>query len=166
MVRIAGFLLGMVLVLAAFLLVLKPADTRPPGIRVTTEPMAPMQAHVKSSDPPKNVMDTLPVDSVVPAGSDIDTVRTAAPRDGILDTDALLHEHNGAEQNRYLFWSPFRSEWAAQGFANRLAVATRVPVEVIEEGAGQYRVGFPYRNELERRERIEQIESITGLHLE
>jgi hypothetical protein len=67
---------------------------------------------------------------------------------------------------RHLFWSPFRSEWAARGFATRLTAATAVPVEVVEEGRGKYRVGFDYRDEAERRERAARIETITGLELE
>jgi hypothetical protein len=66
----------------------------------------------------------------------------------------------------HLFWSPFRSEWSAQGFARRLSSATRVPVEVVAAGTGQYRVAFSYQDETERRAHIERIETITGLQLE
>ena len=66
----------------------------------------------------------------------------------------------------HLFWSPFRSEWSAQGFARRLSSATRVPVEVVAAGSGQYRVAFSYQDETERRAHIERIETITGLQLE
>jgi hypothetical protein len=71
-----------------------------------------------------------------------------------------------AAAGRYLFWSPFRSEWAARGFATRLTSATAVPVAVIEEGRATYRVGFDYRDEAQRRERVARIETITGLELE
>ncbi len=66
----------------------------------------------------------------------------------------------------HLFWSPFRSEWSAQGFARRLSSATRVPVEVVAAGTGQYRVAFSYQDETERLAHIERIETITGLQLE
>ena len=66
----------------------------------------------------------------------------------------------------HLFWSPFRSEWSAQGFARRLRSATRVPVEVVAGGTGQYRVAFSYQDETERLAHIERIETITGLRLE
>ncbi|MEN8762823.1 MAG: hypothetical protein ABF290_10345, partial [Thiogranum sp.] len=66
----------------------------------------------------------------------------------------------------YLFWSPFRSEWAARGFAGRLTLATQVPVEVINAGPAEYRAAFSYRDETERLARIERIETITGLKLE
>lgn len=66
----------------------------------------------------------------------------------------------------HLFWSPFRSEWSARGFAQRLSSATRVPVEVVNAGPGKYRVAFSYQDETERLARIERIETITGLNLE
>lgn len=66
----------------------------------------------------------------------------------------------------HIFWSPFRSEWAAKGFARRLTNATQIPIEIVEAGSGQYRVSFDYLDETQRREQIEHIESITGLQLE
>jgi len=74
-------------------------------------------------------------------------------------------ENSGAG-GTYLFWSPFRSEWSARGFAGRLTSATQVPVEVINAGPGEYRVAFSYQDETERLARIERIETITGLKLE
>ena len=73
--------------------------------------------------------------------------------------------HSGADGS-YLFWSPFRSEWAARGFAGRLTASTQVPVEVVNLGPGKYRVAFRYRDETERLARIAHIESVTGLNLE
>ena len=66
----------------------------------------------------------------------------------------------------YLFWSPFHSVWAAQGFARRLTAATQVPVEVVDGGPGNYRVAFSYQDELQRRTRMDRITTITGLTLE
>jgi hypothetical protein len=73
-------------------------------------------------------------------------------------------DHNTAQT--YIFWRPFRSEWAANGFARRLTNATQIPIEVVEAGSGKYRVSFDYRNESQRLEHVERIESITGLQLE
>jgi len=67
---------------------------------------------------------------------------------------------------RYLVWTPFRSEWAAQGFARRLTQATAVPLEVISGGAGNYQVVFSYRDDAERQAMVAQIEDVTGLELE
>jgi len=68
--------------------------------------------------------------------------------------------------SRYLVWSPFRSKWAAEGFAQRLTVATEVPVEVVDAGPGNYQVVFSYRDDGERQAMVERIETVTGLELE
>jgi len=66
----------------------------------------------------------------------------------------------------HVFWSPFRSEWAAKGFARRLTYATQIPIEVVKEGADEFRVSFDYQNENQCLAYIERIESIPGLQLE
>jgi hypothetical protein len=76
--------------------------------------------------------------------------------------DGQDHDQPGT----YLFWSPFRSEWAAQGFARRLTSATQVPVEVIAAAPGAYRVAFSYQDERQRQAWIDRIQTITGLQLE
>jgi hypothetical protein len=74
--------------------------------------------------------------------------------------------NDAAAVSRYQVWSPFRSEWAANGFARRLALATDVPVEVINESPGNYQVVFSYRDDGERQALVERIETVTGLELE
>ena len=68
--------------------------------------------------------------------------------------------------SRYQVWTPFRSEWAAQGFARRLALATDVPMEVVNEAPGSYQVIFNYRDDGERQTLVRHIETVTGLELE
>jgi len=70
-----------------------------------------------------------------------------------------------ATLSRQPIWSPFRSHWAAQGFAQRLALVTDVPVEVVNDSVGVYQVVFRYRDEAERQAVVSHIESVTGLEL-
>mgnify|MGYP001827181392 FL=1 len=106
-------------------------------------------------------------------------IRAGAPQDGLEASRLTPDQHldlqaqaDGTDPKGrggaglHLFWSPFRSEWSAQGFARRLSSATRVPVEVVAAGTGQYRVAFSYQDETERLAHIERIETITGLQLE
>ena len=79
-----------------------------------------------------------------------------------LQVNAATHD----TARTHIFWSPFRSEWAARGFARRLTNATQIPIEIVEAGSSQYRVSFDYRDEAQRQEHVERIESITGLQLE
>ena len=98
------------------------------------------------------------------------SVQASAP-----DQNAHMDNNTHAETNdsgqeeivqTHLFWSPFRSAWAAKGFARRLTNTTQIPIEVINAGPGNYRAAFNYRDETERLEHIERIEAITGLQLE
>jgi len=73
---------------------------------------------------------------------------------------------DAAAVSRYRVWSPFHSEWAANGFARRLVLATDVPVEVVNESPGNYQVVFSYRDDGERQALVERIETVTGLELE
>lgn len=79
---------------------------------------------------------------------------------------ATAGNDDGAAVLRYRIWTPFRSEWAANGFARRLAIATDIPVEVVNESPGNYQVVFSYRDDGERQALVEHIETVTGLELE
>jgi len=99
------------------------------------------------------------VDTAAPAPGQQPDVPAAAQADASSGRD-------GTESGTFLFWSPFRSMWAAEGFARRLTAATQVPVEVVDGGPGNYRVAFGYHDELQRRARVDRITTITGLTLE
>ncbi len=125
------------------------------------------------ADPPSNSVensgiDTAAEDPEVPhAGPEHET---ALPAENLsrLPADQIQKEadENSNDTGLYLFWSPFRSTWAAEGFAGRLTVSTQVPVEVVTTAPGEHRVAFSYRDETERLTRIKRIETITGLKLE
>lgn len=177
MMRITGFLLGALLVLAAFLLALS-AGIAP----------APLQERVGNKPVPA-VADTRPAQEL-PAGNTLDgevmtTADSASLAGNPLPDDkggglqlnpqtwnqamgayAAVLRNDSAEASRFLVWSPFHSQWAAQGFARRLTLATDVPVEVVNEGPGNYQVVFSYRDDDERQVMVRQIEAVTGLELE
>jgi hypothetical protein len=83
-----------------------------------------------------------------------------------LETSDNFNRADSSDTGTYLFWSPFRSTWAAQGFAGRLTLSTQVPVDVDNTAPGKYRVAFSYQDETDRLARIDRIETITGLKLE
>ena len=103
---------------------------------------------------------------ILPAGP---APETALPPDQLPELPAEQTQEDDEGRNDtglYLFWSPFRSTWAAEGFAGRLTVSTQVPVDVVTTAPGEHRVAFSYRDETERLARIQRIESVTGLKLE
>lgn len=66
----------------------------------------------------------------------------------------------------YVFWSPFGSEYAASGFAERLTGLTGLDFTVIRERPGEYQVAFAYADESERSAGLAMIETQTGLRLQ
>ena len=193
--RASGFVVGTLLMLGVFLLALgngnsptlvmeivgSAADTG----HTVTEPVpasAPVQEPAQESVPAPTA--DVPVENTAD-GPELPETDTASPTeaDGTdvavnglkLDPQswnqsmaARVTEDRGdaLALSRYQVWSPFRSEWAANGFARRLALATDVPVEVVNEGPGNYQVVFNYRDDGERQALVERIETITGLELE
>ncbi len=224
MMRTTGFLAGVGLTIAAFLLVLDiQEDPQPETFTATTgnptaeelsamvdaiaeqvdvvpteaEPGVPVAPNPESvtaaAEPQRGFMeaavdDTLeePAEASAALVAPADVVQPGqesgvpAPPDPVVATvdDQLQNgfeassmelDHlsiNQSDTGTYLFWSPFRSTWAAQGFAGRLTLATQVPVDVVNTGPGKYRVAFSFQDETERLARIERIETITGLKLE
>ena len=184
MMRTLGFLSGVCLTVAAFLLVVHPRESLPPETVAETPPPTPQEEptqviaaiaeQVDTGSPANESAPTVPApqavgaaESEIPSGGNASApgpaqqpdVQAAAP------VTASDREDSG-ESGSFLFWSPFRSEWAAEGFARRLTSATQVPVEVVDAGPGKYRVAFSYQDDTERLARIHRIETITGLKLE
>jgi len=69
------------------------------------------------------------------------------------------------EQRWHSFWNPFRSEIAANGFVTQLEKVTGLDYRVVKIKTGVYEVTFAYENDPERRTKLSQIASATGLDL-
>jgi hypothetical protein len=184
MMRTIGFLSGVCLTVAAFLLVVHPRENQPPEtVAETPSPPPPEElsrvvaaiaGHVDSGPPAKESVQAVPApqavgtaDSETPGGGNASAPEPAQQLDiQAAAPIAASDREERSEPGSFLFWSPFRSAWAAEGFARRLTSATRVPVEVVDAGPGKYRVAFSYMDDTERLSRINRIETITGLKLE
>ena len=64
------------------------------------------------------------------------------------------------------FFTPFRSQASAEGFARFLGSATGHDFRVARAGAGQYRVWFRIEDGESRPQRIAEIEAATGMRLQ
>jgi Na+-transporting methylmalonyl-CoA/oxaloacetate decarboxylase gamma subunit len=160
MTRGIGMLVGTLLMLAIFLLALS-AGISPSSVRVPVP--VPTQAPV----PAEEVAIKQVVSPATEASSpDDDITITPQSWNQSMASYETTYRNEATEVSRYLVWSPFRSEWAAKGFARRLTLATEVPMEVINEGPENFQVVFGYRDEDERQALVTQIENVTGLELE
>ena len=65
----------------------------------------------------------------------------------------------------YAFWSPFRSEVAANGFVDQLQRVTGLDYRVVKVKPGVYEVAFAYEDDQEITANLSQISAATGLEL-
>lgn len=137
---------------------LKPPPAVPAGA-------PPVDAATARLPPPVSEL-AVPVEAPGPAAGDDGWVLNPQSWNSSLAGYTTAAPEADANLPRYSVWTPFRSEWAAQGFARRLTQATAVPLEVISGGPGNYQVVFSYRDEDERRAMLAHIEDVTGFELE
>jgi len=69
------------------------------------------------------------------------------------------------EQHWYAFWSPFRSEIAADGFVSELQRTTGLDYRVVKLKPGIYEVAFAYTDDADIREKLTRISAATGLDM-
>lgn len=65
----------------------------------------------------------------------------------------------------YAFWSPFRSEVAANGFVDQLQRVTGLDYRVVKVKPGVYEVAFAYEDDQDITVNLSQISAATGLQL-
>ena len=68
-------------------------------------------------------------------------------------------------ENWYAFWSPFRSEIAANGFVSRLQETTGIDYRVVKIKTGVYEVAFAYSDDADVQDKLARISSATGLDM-
>lgn len=96
-----------------------------------------------------------PAPRVTASLQDEAVAEVASAPDPIFENDMRWHS----------FWNPFRSEIAANGFVTQLEKVTGLDYRVVKIKAGVYEVTFAYQNDSERRTKLSQISSATGLDL-
>lgn len=69
------------------------------------------------------------------------------------------------EEQWYAFWSPFRSEIAANGFVARLQQTTGMDYRVVKLKPGVYEVAFAYLDEDDIEQKLARISAATGLDM-
>ena len=78
-----------------------------------------------------------------------------------IDAQAVLD----TPQSWYAFWSPFRSELAANGFVAQLQSVTGLDYRVVRVKPGVYEVAFAYEDDADITANLTQITAATGLEL-
>jgi len=155
MMRFLGVLVGSALAVAALVVFVGiPEFTTESSVPEPTVITLPMRA-----DAPDRVAEEGPDEPPPPAA--IDTpAQTPAEQ---------LAEQPAAEPAEplqwYAFWSPFRSEVAANGFVDQLQRVTGLDYRVVKVKPGVYEVAFAYEDDQEITANLSQISAATGLQL-
>ena len=186
MIRLAGVLLGATLAVAALLAVFGVPRFEHPAISVDSDvitlplkPPAPAETATEPAAPQPSAAaaeavadvaaieepDPSPVGPVEPVGppaaagaDDVSTVAADSTELPALETDAQLVQW-------YAFWSPFRSEVAANGFVSQLQRVTGLDYRIVKVKPGVYEVAFAYGDAEELTASLTQIASATGLDM-
>jgi hypothetical protein len=147
MFRLIGFVTGVAITAGALLIWLRPGLSHfdrialPLPVVATPQPSTGTVVQPEAPLPPPRQV----------------TAQDATPDTPLPPSEPPLRQH--------LFWSPFRSELSARGFANGIGQRSGLEIRVIRSAPMSYRLAFDYREEPQRLARSAQIETATGLDL-
>lgn len=170
MFRLLGILLGSAIAVAFLILLVgvpqignEPA-TEPVAVQLPlrAEPIVPVgpvaQAETHTETPAVPAPE-IPDETVAEA----DPVTPPEPDPAPPAVVAALPED--AELRWYAFWSPFRSQIAANGFVAQLQRVTGLDYRVVSVKPGVYEVAFAYSSDTEIQANLSQISTATGLDI-
>jgi hypothetical protein len=159
MMRFLGVLVGSALAVAALVVFVGiPEFTTESSVPEPTVITLPMRA-----DAPDPVAEEGPDEPPPPAA--IDTP-AQTPAEQLAEQLAEQPAAEPAEPLQwYAFWSPFRSEVAANGFVDQLQRVTGLDYRVVKVKPGVYEVAFAYEDDQEITANLTQISAATGLQL-
>ena len=121
----------------------------------SADPPAAQQAASNSEDA------DLPSEELTPGISQSDSLIASFPPEP--GTATAIDDPPENDLRWHSFWNPFRSAIAANGFVSQLEKVTGLDYRVVKIKTGVYEVTFAYENDTERRTKLSQIASATGL---
>jgi hypothetical protein len=162
MVRIVGILCGSALAISFLIIVLGVPEILPEPEAVTdatassqvlVENIAPVEPEAQ----PVNEPISEPADDPVVSPAIADAVEPVSPEPEVLPPATPLRW--------YAFWSPFRSEMAANGFVSQLQRTTGMDYRVVRLKPGVYEVAFAYEADNDIENKLAAISAATGLEM-
>jgi len=177
MIRLLGILLGSAIAVAMLILLVGvpqlvdrkaaepvtvqlPLEAQPVETADTLPPDSLPAADPPSPPPPPPVATTLPEPEQLPGPE-------PQPEPAPLPEPEPLQELStpATEQRWFAFWSPFRSQIAANGFVTQLQRVTGLDYRVVSVKPGVYEVAFAYSDDDEIQANLSQISAATGLEV-
>lgn len=154
MIRLLGILTGSAVAVACLIVALGVPEFSAPEPMATTEPALAALAEPAPESIPDSIPESIP--EPIP-----ESIPESNPQPEPLATATLEQ----SEPHWYAFWSPFRSEIAADGFVSELQRTTGLDYRVLKLKPGVYEVAFAYYDDSDIQQKLTQISSATGLDL-
>jgi hypothetical protein len=168
MVRIVGILCGSALAISTLIIALGvpeflPGPKQTPEIVLETSVEESTETAIANLPDASPETDIEPVTEVAPIAEieDIEPVPEDTP-ESIVESPPTPKE---ATEHWYAFWSPFRSELAANGFVSQLQRNTGMDYRVVRIKPGIYEVAFAYEADADIATHLAAISAATGLDL-
>ncbi|MDJ0711830.1 MAG: hypothetical protein QNJ14_15685 [Woeseiaceae bacterium] len=178
MIRLIGILIGSATAIGLLILTLGIPEFAAPEPEPETLPVAKPDSGLAATEaaapefaPPP---EPAPAPAPAPAAATIDapeTERTEEVLPAMLTDEQMVEQIFSPqpepllEEHWYAFWSPFRSEIAAQGFVSRLQQTTGMDYRVVKLKPGVYEVAFAYTDEDDIEQKLARISAATGLEM-
>ena len=165
MVRIVGILCGSALAISSLIIALGvpeflPGPKQTPEIVLETLVEELTETAIANLPDASPETDIEPVTEVAPI-AEIEPVPKDTP-ETIVESPPTPDE---ATEHWYAFWSPFRSELAANGFVSQLQRNTGMDYRVVQIKPGVYEVAFAYEADADIASHLAAISAATGLDL-
>ncbi len=155
MVRIVGILCGSALAISLLIIVLGVPEFLPQA-EALPEPKELIEATAETEN--ESLAEPPPIPTVEAAAEVIINPVIEAT------TETLAPPPEPVE-HWYAFWSPFRSELAANGFVSQLQRTTGMDYRVVRLKPGIYEVAFAYEAEADIAGKLATISAATGLEM-
>ena len=175
MLKLIGILIGSALAVAFLILALGVPDFAAPEPEPEQQVAAEMVAEQIASS--GSVTELVLASSVTdpelvePDPEPIEAQEALTDIDPDPETEALIEQifnpgpDDNIEDNWYAFWSPFRSEIAANGFVAKLQETTGIDYRVVKVKTGVYEVAFAYVDDADIQDKLARISNATGLNM-
>ena len=166
MVRLAGILCGSAIAISSLIVFLGVPELLPEPVNPPDpEPAVTLP---EPAEPDDDTNEALPKPQVAADIQDVAAPEPEAPQ-APKEQPAAAADSPGAPateaEHWFAFWSPFRSELAANGFVAQLQRSTGIDYRVVQLKPGAYEVAFAYRDDADIAAHLATISAATGLEL-
>lgn len=170
MIRLLGILLGAAIAVAFLILLVgvpqitndDPAEPVAVNLPLQAQPLTTPEPD--PAPPAATIVPAAPAPQApAPVAEELQPAAESVPAPAPIAEPASIPASAADELHWYAFWSPFRSQIAANGFIAQLQRVTGLDYRVVSVKPGVYEVAFAYSDDAEIETNLAQISTATGL---